>query len=205
MPSNYRHYFGDEAINKLMVNFGLAGPQKQKLPNYRECPNIICKEFNIPDAPFCVKCRVPLTVPGFMEQNKQKDLEMHELKQQMAQSKQEIKDQFQAYEDKIHEFVHDIQSSLNQEEKSRPSLTPGSLNFMLKKMREILDHKAPGWYDQIFGPGASAHRLTPKTQKKIEELLKEVTPLIEADNRQRDLALQKRREILVKTLDSKAS
>src|SRR5215831_13347498 len=110
----------------------------------------------------------------------------HELKEQMAQSRLEIKDQFQAYEAKMNEFVHDIKSSLNQEEESRPSL-----NLMLDKMREILDSTAPGWFDGVFGPGASAHRLTPKDQEKIEELLKEVTPLIEAENRQRDLELQK--------------
>jgi hypothetical protein len=47
----------------------------------------------------------------------------------------------------------------------------------------------------------NASRLTPKGVERVRQLLKEVTPLIEAENRQRDLELQKRREILVKTLE----
>jgi hypothetical protein len=117
----------------------------------------------------------------------------------MAQSKQEIRDQFQAYEAKMNEFVQDIQSRLNQEEVSRPYH-----NFMLDNMIEILDRAAPGWFQEVYGP--KAHRLTPKDKEKIEELRKVLTPLIEADNRQRDLELQKQRKILVKTLnDPRAS
>ena len=73
----------------------------------------------------------------------------------MVQSKQEIKDRFQAYESKMAEFVHDIQSRLNQEETSRPYH-----DLMLDKMREILDRMALGWFQEVFGP--KAHRLTPK-------------------------------------------
>jgi hypothetical protein len=124
---------------------------------------------------------------------------LHNLRQQMAQSKQEIRDQFQAYEAKMNEFVQDIQSRLNQEEVSRPYH-----NFMLDNMIEILDRAAPGWFQEVYGP--KAHRLTPKGKEKIEELRKILTPLIEADNRQRDLELQKQRKILVKTLnDPRAS
>jgi len=83
MPSNYRNYYGDEASKRLMISFGLE-PQSQKaLPKYRECPNVTCKELNIHDAPFCAKCRVPLTVSGFMELDRQKDQDMYELKEQM--------------------------------------------------------------------------------------------------------------------------
>lgn len=83
MPSNYRNYYGDEVSKRLMISFGLE-PQSQKaLPKMKECPNVSCKELNIPDAPFCVKCRVPLTVSGFMKQDRQKDQEMYELKEQM--------------------------------------------------------------------------------------------------------------------------
>jgi hypothetical protein len=60
---------------------------------------------------------------------------------------------------------------------------------MLDKMREILDRVAPGWFDEVYGPGAAAHRLTPKAKEEIEELVKEITPQIEAENRQRDLLL----------------
>ena len=73
MPSNYRNYYGDEASKHLMISFGLE-PQSQKvLPKMRECPNVICKELNTPDTPFCVKCRVPLTVAGHIEQAHQKE------------------------------------------------------------------------------------------------------------------------------------
>jgi hypothetical protein len=139
---------------------------------------------------------VPLTVAGHIEQGHKNEKEMQALRNEMAQSKQEIKDQFQAYEAKMNEFVHDIQSRLNQEEVSRPYRS-----FRLNTMTEILDRTAPGWFDEVYGPGTSAHRLTPKGQEKIQQLLKEVTPLIEAENRQRDLELQKQRKILVKTLD----
>jgi hypothetical protein len=81
-PSNYRHYYGDEASNRLMESFGLAPVQNQKLPKYKECPNVTCKELNIPDAPFCAKCRVPLTVPGHIEQDHQKEREIAALREQ---------------------------------------------------------------------------------------------------------------------------
>ena len=82
MPSNYRNYYGDEASKRLMISFGLE-PQPQKtLPKYRECPNVTCKELNIPDAPFCAKCRVPLTVAGYMEQGNQKEREIATLREQ---------------------------------------------------------------------------------------------------------------------------
>lgn len=81
MPSNYRHYFGDEATKKLMIEFGIKTQQKQ-LPKFRECPNVTCKEPNIPDAPFCAKCRVPLTVAGHIEQGHQKEREISALREQ---------------------------------------------------------------------------------------------------------------------------
>jgi DNA polymerase sigma len=129
-----------------------------------------------------------------MEQGHQKDREMHELREQMAQSKQEIKEQFQAHEAKMNEFVHDIQSRLNQEEAARPYR-----NMMVDKMREILDRVAPGWFQEVYG--SKARRLTTKDKEKIEELLKILTPQIDAENRQKDLELQKQRKVLVKTLE----
>jgi hypothetical protein len=66
-------------------------------------------------------------------------------------------------------------------------------------MIEILDHAAPGWFQEVYGPGA--RRLAPKDKEKIEELLKILTPQIDAENRQRDLELQKQHKILVKTLE----
>ncbi len=69
----------------------------------------------------------------------EKAKEIQALKEQMTQSRQQIKDQFQAYEAKMNEFVHEIQNRLNQGEVSRPYR-----NFRLKKMTEILDREVPG-------------------------------------------------------------
>jgi integrase len=97
MPSNYRNYYGDEASKRLMISFGLE-PQSQKvLPKTRECPNVSCKEFNTPDASFCVKCRVPLTVPGFMEQEKKKNHEIYEMKEQMLK----MQDSFESLQEDL--------------------------------------------------------------------------------------------------------
>jgi len=107
----------------------------------------------------------------------------------MAQSKQEIKDRFQACESKMAEFVHDIH-----EERSR------STNELVRdKMIEILDRVAPSWYQEVFGP--KANRLTPKTHEKLNESLKIVESLIDVENRQRDLELQKQRKVLIDSMD----
>jgi hypothetical protein len=84
MPSIYENFDGHEAIEVLSEKFGLKPRTKQEfLPRLREYPNVACNELNTPDAPFCVKCRVPLTVPGFMEQDKKKSHEIYEMKEQM--------------------------------------------------------------------------------------------------------------------------
>jgi len=123
-----------------------------------------------------------------------KDREIHELKEQMAQSKQEIKDRFQAYESKMAEFVHDIQVRLNQEETSR------STNKMVRdKMIEVLDRVVPSWFQEVYGPRAD--RLTPKQHEKVKESLKILSAQIDADDRQRDLELQRQRKVLMDSMD----
>ena len=109
-PSLYRHYYGDEASNRLMESFGLTPFEKtqKKLPKYRECPNVICKELNIPDAPFCVKCRVPLTVAGHIQQGSKKDQEMHELKEQMLRMQQN----FKSYDEMMKHRMNELDSNL---------------------------------------------------------------------------------------------
>jgi len=194
MPSIYENFDGHEAIEVLSEKFGLKPQTKQEfLPRLRECPNVTCKELNIPDAPFCVKCRVPLTVAGHIEQGHQKEKEMQALRNEMVQSKQEIKDRFQAYEDKMAEFIHDIQSRLNQEETSRPYR-----HLMLDKMREILDRTAPGWFQEVFGPKAS--RLSPEANEKIKEWLKILNPQIDAENREREVEIQNQRKVLMDSM-----
>jgi len=114
----------------------------------------------------------------------------------MVQSKQEIKDRFQAYESQMADFIHDIQHSLNQAEIDRSS------NKMIRdKMAEIIEHLAPGfdWYHEVFGP--KANRLTPEVHKKIDGWMKELTAQIDAENSQRDLELRRQRKVLMDSMD----
>ena len=115
----------------------------------------------------------------------------------MLQSRQEIKDRFQEYESKMAEFVHDIQTSLRSEE-SKHEVS----SLVMKKMREILDRVAPGWFDEVYGPGAAAHKLTPKAREKVNEWIKILTAQIDDENRHRDLELQNRRKALEDSIDS---
>jgi hypothetical protein len=197
MATIYENFDGHEAAQVLAESFGIIPNQtkQQSLPRLRECPNVTCKESNTPEAPFCVKCRVPLTVAGHIEQAHQKEREMQDLRNEMAQSKQEIKDRFQAYESKMAEFVHDIQASLNHEETQHKVST-----LVMQKMREILGRVAPDWYQEVYGP--NAHKLSdnPKAVEKINEWIKILTAQIDAENRQRDLELQKQRKILIDSM-----
>jgi hypothetical protein len=115
------------------------------------------------------------------------------LRNEMAQSKQEIKDRFQAYESKMAEFVHDIKRELNYEERSS-SIS----KLVMDKMTEILDRVAPDWFQEVYGP--NAHRLTPKAHEKINGWLKILTSHIDAENRDRDLELQKQKKVLIDSI-----
>ena len=81
---HYQNYFGDEAADSLGVYFGVTQKQPPKVPKERQCPNINCQELNTPEAPFCVKCRIPLSVAGHLEREE----EIIELKDQMSQMMQ---------------------------------------------------------------------------------------------------------------------
>jgi integrase len=194
MPAIYGHFYGNEAEELLAESFGLKPEiKKESLPELRVCPSVNCKEPNNPDAPFCRKCRGPLTIAGYMEEVNEREGEIHELKQQMDQSRQEIKDRFQAYESKMAQFVHDIKRELNYEERSS-SIS----KLVMDKMTEILDHVAPDWFQEVYGP--NAHRLTPKAHEKINGWLKILTAQIDAENSQRDLELQKQKKVLIDSI-----
>jgi integrase/recombinase XerD len=80
---------GDEAANSLGVYFGVPRAQtsaKPNLPKQRQCPNINCQELNTPEAPFCTKCRIPLTVSWHVE----REQEAKALKERMDQMSQEL-------------------------------------------------------------------------------------------------------------------
>jgi integrase/recombinase XerD len=211
-PKRYiKNRMGDELKNKILERHGIKIATFAKQMVSRTCGR--CGYVNKLESKYCEGkgCNYPLTQLALedikaaeraklqelvKEDRERNDQVIYELKQQMAQSKQEIKDQFQAYEAKMNEFVHDIQSRAYSEEREQ-----SARDFVNDKMTEILDRTAPGWFEEVYGPGAPAHRLTPKGQEKIQQLLKEVTPLIEAENRQRDLELQRQRKILMNTLE----
>ena len=96
------------------------------------------------------------------------------------------------------EFVHDIQSRLNQAEKSE-----SSSSLVMEKMREILDRVAPDWFHEVFGP--KANRFTPKTLEKMDEWLKILTSQINTDDRQRDLELHKKHKVLMDSMGTDTS
>jgi integrase len=71
---------------------------------------------------------------------KAKDVEIQELKAQILQSKQEIKDRFEAYESKMAEFIHDVGVKLN-DNQSHSELLHEILNKNTKvnpKLKELL-------------------------------------------------------------------
>jgi hypothetical protein len=70
----------------LGAYFGVAHRQPPKVPKQRQCPNINCQELNTPEAPFCTKCRIPLTVSGHVE----REQEFKALKERMDQMGQVI-------------------------------------------------------------------------------------------------------------------
>ena len=74
---SYQNYLGDEASNSLGVYFGVAQRQPPKVPKERQCPNVNCQELNTPEAPFCKKCRIPLS--GHLE----REGELAEMREQM--------------------------------------------------------------------------------------------------------------------------
>jgi integrase/recombinase XerD len=97
MPSVYENLGEDDAAEALAESYGLVKVEQETIPQLRQCPNVTCKEMNNPDAPFCAKCRVPLTVAGFMERENQ-----------MSQSNNvevdRMKERMEAMEYQVHAF-----------------------------------------------------------------------------------------------------
>jgi hypothetical protein len=198
MHHKYVHLGGGEASNDLLKAKGMIKDDKHSVNilSPKICPNPNCKESNRPDAQFCYRCNFIISFEGYqksVEEHKRKEQEILELKDQMAQSKQEIKDRFQAYESKMAEFVHNIQTSLKSEETQHKVSS-----LVMAKMREILDRVAPDWYQEVFGP--RANKLTPEAHKKVDEWHKILTAQIDAENSQRDLELQKQRKVLIDSM-----
>ena len=85
----------------LMEAFGIV-PKQRALPKLKECPNVTCKELNAPDAPFCVKCRIPLTVVAHIEEGHRKDQELQDLRKQLA----DLVEQQQGFDMKLKKLLH---------------------------------------------------------------------------------------------------
>jgi polyhydroxyalkanoate synthesis regulator protein len=98
MPQIYLHYFGDESSESILEARGLTTKNKisSDILIPKSCPN--CNEPNKPDSKFCAKCRMVLTYDAYtetVEEKKEKDNEIQNLKQQMAamqESQKEICD-----------------------------------------------------------------------------------------------------------------
>jgi integrase/recombinase XerD len=87
MPAVYGHFYGNEAEELLAESFGVKSEiKKESIPELRVCTNINCKELNNPDAPFCTKCRSPLTVAGYMEEVNERDGKISRLEEMCKQS-----------------------------------------------------------------------------------------------------------------------
>ncbi|MGA8083560.1 MAG: tyrosine-type recombinase/integrase [Candidatus Nitrosopolaris sp.] len=84
--SVYENFYGNEAGKRLVEAFGLAEKQQPKLPKLVQCPNVGCRELNNPDAPFCTKCRVPLTPAGFMEKESKIELLERQMEEMLGQA-----------------------------------------------------------------------------------------------------------------------
>ncbi len=87
MHLKYLHYFGNESNDSILEAYGIISKDKRISQALRPklCPN--CEEPNKPDSRFCSKCRMVLTYDAYsdtIESEKQKDKEVHDLKEQIA-------------------------------------------------------------------------------------------------------------------------
>ena len=86
MHYKYVHLGGGEATNDLLRAKGILKDDKHSVNilQPKTCPN--CREPNKPDAQFCFKCNFVMLFDAYQkgkEEREKKDLEIHELKEQM--------------------------------------------------------------------------------------------------------------------------
>jgi integrase/recombinase XerD len=188
-----KNRMGDELKHRILERAGIKIENKQPHMVSRTCGR--CGYVNKLENKYCEGkgCNYPLTQLALDEIKATEEAKFQALRNEMAQSKQEIKDRFEVYESKMAEFVHDIKSELNYEERSN-SIS----KLVMDKMTEILDRVAPDWFQEVYGP--NAQRLTPKAHEKIKEWLKILTTQIDAENRERDLELQKQKKVLIDSI-----
>ena len=83
MAQKYIHYFGNESSESLLEAYGIVTKNNARIDtlNPKICPN--CNEGNTPDAMFCSKCKMIMSLEGYqeaLESQKQKEDEITELK-----------------------------------------------------------------------------------------------------------------------------
>jgi hypothetical protein len=95
MHYKYVHFTGGESMKDLLRVKGILKDDKQStnILQPKTCPH--CKEPNRPDAQFCFKCNFVMSFEAYqkgMEEREKKDLEIHELKEQMNKMQKDLQD-----------------------------------------------------------------------------------------------------------------
>jgi integrase len=88
MPQVYIHYFGNESAKSLLEIKGIIRPKDNEQSNVltcRSCPN--CQEPNIPNAKFCIKCKMVLTYDSYKEARNEDMNKIQELENDMRSLK----------------------------------------------------------------------------------------------------------------------
>ena len=186
MPSVYGNLAEDDAAKALAESYGLKPEVEQEpIPKLRQCPNVTCEEMNNPDAPFCAKCRVPLTVSGFMEQDIQKEQEMvrlsesHQVLLQQMESKNVELQGLKERMDMMGEIMMKLDSGLRdfrcELEYQRYPITDEKqkrLDSRYGRYREGLMS-----YINKFHPSPPEHRLSEQQLKRLEKMKKQIRAL----------------------------
>jgi hypothetical protein len=106
--------------------------------------------LNTPEAPFCKKCRIPLSVAGHLE----REQEITDLKGQMSKMQQGLKS--------VTEEVQIFYDRVKKEEQRR------------HKLDDILDKQPPGWAEPYLTTTELRGPLTPEVRKKIQGLIEQL-------------------------------
>jgi integrase len=87
MPERYLHYFSNTSLNTILEAHGIEKKKsdgKENILKIKTCPH--CNESNIPDAQWCIKCKLVLSYDAYtqvLEKEKEKESEIELMKQQM--------------------------------------------------------------------------------------------------------------------------
>jgi len=111
MPNVYIHYFGNESSKSLLEAYGIENFSKDQTDFLKNkiCPN--CKEPNIPEGKFCMKCRMVLTFDSYsetLEEQKKKDEQIKRLEEKYENGMKQMKEDI---ENKLHQIMLKIDVS----------------------------------------------------------------------------------------------